>query len=70
MKKFTIARWESVSGKYWLELYHDSLGFSYRGVDCGGNFGHLPKAEAILRAETRAMFVQPDANKTPMKRVK
>lgn len=71
MNKQLIARWESKSGKYWAELYMDSIGPSYKGVDCGGSMGNLTAdaAVAAMQQKVDMGYFQPDANKTPMKRV-
>lgn len=70
MKK--IARWESRSGKHWVDLLHDGEHASYRSEDCGGFLGRITEAEAIerLTAKVQSGYFQPDANKTPMQQVK
>ena len=64
-----VARWESRSGKWWAELYRDSLGYSYRAVGAGGVLGGASEAEAVAEMEKRLPLFQPDAAKTPMRRV-
>src|SRR5271154_2160997 len=38
--KTIIAKWQSKSAKEEITLFHDELGFTYRGTDCGGNLGN------------------------------
>ena len=75
-----IARWESRGGRHWLELRRDaSGGYGYSAVGASGDFGTFPDdASAIAFVErdlgwsngTRWVDIhQPDANKTPMRRV-
>ena len=72
MEKTLVAKWESKSGKHFAELWRDAYGYSYKGVDCGGNLGTLKEAEAIEVLEMRVLtgYFQPDANTTPMKRIR
>lgn len=77
-----IARWESRSGKHWVNLYfnpafkladgHIVADAHYEGIGCGGSIAASTESEAIAAMETRVAsgYFQPDANKTPMKRVK
>jgi hypothetical protein len=77
-----IARWESRSGKHWVDLYFNPAfkladgrivtDAHYRGVNCMGSVKGSTPDEAILEMENRVRvgYFQPDANKTPMKRVK
>jgi hypothetical protein len=67
-----MARWESRSGKWWANLYHDGEHAFYRGVGCGGNMGLITWEAAIveLQAKVDSGYFQPDALKIPMKRVK
>ena len=69
-----VASWESRSKKWFVDLYRDvATGYSYRGRGCGGYLGALPSdACAIAQIETRVERgdFQPDANTTPMRRVK
>lgn len=75
-----IARWESRSGKYWVNLYFNPEfkladgriipNAHYKGVDCGGGLAAATPEDAIAQMQTRVAsgYFQPDANKTPMKR--
>lgn len=65
-----IAKWESRSGKYYAELFHDGESAFYCGDDCGGNLGLMSKESAIttLQARVDSGYFLPDAAKTPMKR--
>lgn len=47
MPKQLIKRWETRKGKYWLELYEDETGFSFRHENGGGCCGDLNRSEAI-----------------------
>jgi hypothetical protein len=49
MTKTLVARWETRGKRYWYELYHDELGFTYTGRDCGGNLGTLGIECALAR---------------------
>lgn len=66
-----IARWQSKSGKWWVHLYKNAHGYSYRGVDCGGFIGALEgeDTKAIAYIESRLDTFQPDNAKTKMKRM-
>jgi len=76
-----IARWESRSGKYWVDLYFNPTfkladgrvvaDASYRGNGCGGSVSGATEAEAIAAMQRRIDHggFQPDAAKTPMRRV-
>ena len=66
-----IARWESRSGKHWVELATDGAAYRYRAPDAGGYLAEATKAEAMAEMNRRvaAGYFQPDANKTPMKQV-
>lgn len=65
-----IARWESRSGKWWAELYHDGTAATYKAVDAGGCLGCLTEHQAIKQMQQRADmgYFQPDAATTRMKR--
>ena len=86
-----IARWESKTGKYWVDLYFNPafklangqtvVDAHYRGDSSGGcpRFGNCAcgiqastEAEAITAMQQRIDRggFQPDASKTPMRRVK
>lgn len=77
-----IARWESRSGKHWVDLYFNPAfklangqtitSAHYKGVDCGGGLSASTPESAIAELQRRVDtgYFQPDANKTPMKRVR
>lgn len=48
--KTILARWESLRGKYWLELYRDEYGLSYRSDNGGGYLGDVTENVAFQRA--------------------
>ena len=53
-QRAVIGRWESDSGKYWVELYSDQWGYGYDGKGCGGFLGKhdtLTEAQAVDRIE-------------------
>lgn len=63
-----LARWESKGGKYWVEVYGDERGQTYRSDDGGGNLGNIGEDAAIEQVEKRVLrgdFL-PDRAKTPM----
>lgn len=66
-----IAKWQSLGGKYVIELRKDCFGYSYRGTGCGGVLPSTNDADAIQLLERRVMRgeFQADSNKTPMRRV-
>lgn len=67
-----LARWESKSSKYWIELeLEETYGsYGYRGKTCGGCIVAASPAGAVEYIEQRILpSAQPDANKTPMIRV-
>lgn len=68
-----IARWESRSGKWWVELHRSDAGcYSYTANDSGGTLGNnLTNEVAIDAIEQRIAngYFQPDNLKSPMKRV-
>jgi len=51
MNKKKIAEWRSGSGKYWLELYQDQWGFTYKTDNGGGSIGG-DLQDAIARMQT------------------
>ena len=69
--KRELARWESRGGAYVVTLHVDPLGYTYRGVGCGGSLAARDEAEAMAEMERLLAqgYFQPDANKTPMRRV-
>ena len=71
----TVARWESRTGKHWVELrWSNEFGFSYTSPNAGGSLAANTTDEAIAelapRLEPYAGYFQPDSNKTAMKRVR
>lgn len=44
-----IGRWESLRGRYWVELYQDSTGYSVRGDNFGGYLGNIPESLALVK---------------------
>lgn len=67
-----IARWESKSGKHWVELNSsDSGAVFYDAPGACGSLGIVGDSEAIAELQRRVDlgYFQPDANKTPMKKV-
>lgn len=64
-----VAQWRSRSGKDVVTMYRDESGFSYIGTGCGGYFGNVDEATAFQKMERLLPSMQPDANKTPMRRV-
>jgi hypothetical protein len=81
IKKY-IARWESRSGKHWVELfYYPAFQFadgrvepsaSYTALHSGGSLGNMTEEAAIAEMQARVDrgLFQPDAAKTPMRRVR
>lgn len=67
-----LARWESRSGKHWVELTASPLGFGYRSPSAGGGLYamDLDAALAELQAKVDRGHFLPDAAKTPMRRVR
>jgi hypothetical protein len=69
----TLARWESRGGSYYVELRTDPWGYSYKAagkaVRASGNFLAPTDEAAIAHMESRKDDYQPDANKTPMRRI-
>ncbi len=47
MPKTLVARWQSQRGKYWLELYHDELGYTFKHDSGGGNLGAISEEAAL-----------------------
>ena len=45
-----IKRWTSLRGKYWLELYKDDLGYTYRTDNGGGSLGKIDNLEDAIQA--------------------
>ena len=76
-----LARWESRSGKHYAELFYNPefkladgrtvIDAHYRAPNCGGGIAAVSESDAIANMEQRVAsgYFQPDANKTPMKRV-
>jgi antirestriction protein len=70
--KKVVARWESKSGKHWVELcQYDDGGFGFRSPDSGGVMAGKTMEDALaeLQKKIDAGYFQPDAAKTSMKRV-
>jgi hypothetical protein len=70
--KTLIARWESGRCKDWVELWHDDLGYCYRGNTCRGWLGEsttLEQAMAFMGRETAAGMQVFCTQPSPMKRV-
>jgi len=65
-----IARWQSRSGKHWVELKKDEYGYHYDAPGASGVLGNITEEEAIRQMEQRVPYMQPDKAKTPMRRVK
>ena len=68
MKKL-IARWESKSGKHWVELYEDEHGWSYSSPGACGSLGLCDVAIQAMQQRVDDGYFLPDNAKTPMKRV-
>jgi len=64
-----VARFESRSGKHWVEVYQDKWGWGYQSPEAFGFFGPIGEAEAIAQIAARVDDFQPDSNKAPMGRV-
>jgi hypothetical protein len=76
-----IARWESRSGKHYVELFYNPefkladgrivIDAHYRAPHAGGGITATSREDAIAKMEARVAsgYFQPDANRTPMKRV-
>lgn len=69
-----VAAWRSVSGKHFVTIERDTLPdgrvcYSYRALDAGGVLGVISEADAVAEIERRLDTFQPDANKTPLRRV-
>jgi hypothetical protein len=65
-----LARWESRSGKHWVELHHDGVAAIYKADDCGGCIGVKTEAEAVatMQAKVDSGYFLPDSARTPMHR--
>jgi hypothetical protein len=64
--KTKIERWESKTGKHWVEIHqYDDGGYSY---DAPGSGGLCETIDYIHGLIEKGLF-QPDKNKTPMRRV-
>jgi hypothetical protein len=70
MEKILQERWESRSGKHWVDLYTDRFGATYITPSGGGNLGNLSALEALVKMQERVDSgeFQPDSLKTPMRR--
>jgi hypothetical protein len=70
-EKGIVARWESRSGKHFVELYEDSYGFWYKHGPTGrgiGSLGQISREQAIAEMEKRLEWLTPDNLKTGLKR--
>lgn len=61
LTKQTLARWESARGRYWVELFAETLpgcapAFSYREDNGGGFIGHCSPEVAMQHAARQASF--------------
>jgi hypothetical protein len=69
-----IAEWRSKSGKYYCQLrkFESGVGYCYTGNGCSGTLAAKTDDEAIAEVlpKVNSGYFQPDAHKTPMKRVK
>jgi len=66
--KTLIARWETRGGKYWLELYKDESGYTYKQEHGGGNIGTLDSKIAMDTMERHISYSKMDG--INLKRVK
>ncbi len=70
MEREPVNRWESRSGKHWIELHRNKWGYSYRAPSMGGSLGDMSRLDALNYMLDRVIpSAQPDANKTDMKMV-
>ena len=70
MERKLINRWESRTGKHWVELHQDRYGYNYTSETMGGCLGDVSRNEALAYMLDRVIpNVQPDRNKTAMKMV-
>lgn len=70
-EEIRIARWESISGKHWVDLRVDARGiYSYAAPSAGGVLGtKRDDAIAAITRRVEAGEFQPDSNRNPMRRV-
>lgn len=67
-----VARWESSSGAYWVEVLATEHGFSYRAPTGTGFLGAVEQDEAIAMIDERMSaggVFQPDTQKRLLTRV-
>lgn len=65
-----VARWESSSGRWTVELIKvKGLGFKYEADSAGGWLAANTVESAVAELERRIGDFQPDANRRPMRRV-
>jgi hypothetical protein len=64
-----IARWESKSGKHYVDLFYTGTDYHIQSVDSRAYFRATSDENAIEILSRRVNMYQPDANKTPMHRV-
>lgn len=67
MDRNVVARWESRSGKYWVEVYDDG-GYSSPGADGARNTVEATIA-FVKEMVNEGGYFDPSAAKTTMKRV-
>lgn len=80
-KEYLLARWESASGKHWVELWYNpefryldgtiGIDVHYNAPQAGGSIAATSPSDAVQKMQERLDRggFQPDANKKPMKRV-
>ena len=67
MEPFAI--WESRGGRYFVHLFETEYGFKYNADGAGGHLAASTRENAITEIKPRLNDFQPDANKTPMRRI-
>lgn len=68
-EKRIVAVWESRGKATTVTLYADECGYTYKASGAGGSIAATSDPQAIGNLEGRINDFQPDANKTPMRRV-
>lgn len=51
MERKTVARWQTPSGAYWVEMYQDQWGYGYDARGAGGWFGSADFETALADLE-------------------
>jgi hypothetical protein len=69
-ESITLARWESRSGRDYLEARSGEFGPAYVARGASGFRPDLTDAGLVAWCEQHANDFQSDANKTPMRRVR